>query len=525
MASNIRKAQAFAAGFADPLAPTLCYICFAVFAKEIEPDEQIAQLLQTKGHAFWTALMTFVSTDWTAERRESVTTRLRRTSLRCRKCKPAGHRGMLMHAIPDAECFFGIMYQLACGSLHAALRNPMHSYKGLGRKPSRWPTTMEQLFPFGVDRTVTSLVAQLPHRSFTHSLLHNLIAYHRPLVFPVLSEAPNRTLVISTFISRLTLYTSMASAALSRFGPSATPTAQQIVRQEYIKLAQVAILVLFDVVEGSDAQPDDQARFCRGHEVQLFRALHGFITLVGDNEQHHWMAHLASKLWGALSLSQRDDVGHPAPPAYCTNVEAGEALDDPYHALRYFLRNRPRTRTCCSPQCATSVPNASARLLLCAKCRLASYCSQRCQRADWTDALLPHKEVCDALQELQTFTPLDSDEMTSEQFSAACAEHEFPLARVDTLILWATQGRVGTQYSLGGESLNELLKPLDDYEPARPAQGRRVFVKIGDLEEYVVDFPPLQDGNDVTDRTIYKAMLSIRARMQPTGVPVSWRTC
>ncbi|EJD34782.1 hypothetical protein AURDEDRAFT_176176 [Auricularia subglabra TFB-10046 SS5] len=78
--------------------------------------------------------------------------------------------------------------------------------------------------------------------------------------------------------------------------------------------------------------------------------------------------------------------------------------------------------------------------------RLAQYCSRGGLEH-------PHKEICDMLQEPFVFTALGE---TGEAFSAACAENDFPLERVDRLIAWS--GGTAQDYAHGAPSI-ECLTP------------------------------------------------------------------
>ncbi|EJD35010.1 hypothetical protein AURDEDRAFT_130851 [Auricularia subglabra TFB-10046 SS5] len=83
-------AKSLAAGLSSPFRPSICPACFSGFAHALEEDGHATQLLGKHGHDFWDALMTFVAAEWTPERQDSVSSALRRTQARCRKCKPAG---------------------------------------------------------------------------------------------------------------------------------------------------------------------------------------------------------------------------------------------------------------------------------------------------------------------------------------------------------------------------------------------------------------------------------------------------
>ncbi|EJD35495.1 hypothetical protein AURDEDRAFT_188720 [Auricularia subglabra TFB-10046 SS5] len=516
---SVQIADFVAAAFADPFLPTLCPFCFMAFAHEIKSPEQIG-LIQTKCHAVWTVLAAFISAEWTTAREETVTACLEHAAVSCPE-----HSSCDLD-MPIGNTFFGRVYTFASAYIHKALTESKHRYKGFGRTASRWPFATEQLFPYGPERTVRSLVAQLPRFSSVHVVLHDVLKFHRPLILPVLLLPDLRAQMRAALLSRLTTCTSLVNDGLAEFGPPVSHVLRRTTMQEPLMACLGVTWLLLAVVRGRGARPDDKARFSLGRETELFKALDVFLTLVGDCDEYAGMGYLAGYLWLPMSPSQRRSVGYPQPPPYASNIEAGKDLDDPYRALRFHLRSRPRQRACSRPGCTTADP----RLAQCGKCHVASYCSRDCQRADWKDELLPHKAVCDALQELRTFTPLDSPEMTPNEFAAACAEHEFPLERVDLLIKWATQGKIATHYALGGESFSDLMKPLDDLDrmrarnpSANESGSKNVLLKISDGIEVMLTLP--ESEAIMSEREFYQELTGFKEMMEAGGQPVSWRVC
>ncbi|EJD35499.1 hypothetical protein AURDEDRAFT_117365 [Auricularia subglabra TFB-10046 SS5] len=174
-------------------------------------------------------------------------------------------------------------------------------------------------------------------------------------------------------------------------------------------------------------------------------------------DQYEWIGYLGTKLWATLQMdTQYHVIPGRQPPAYARGIETPDALKDPYRALRFYLQFRSGNRGCDGPGCGKTVhdkttPGGFPR---CSTCRAAQYCSRVCQDADWRRGAVPHKAVCRILRDLFAFVS-PADIFNPAKFQAACAEHAFPLAHVDKLISWATEGKCAPNYASGVE------QPLD----------------------------------------------------------------
>ncbi|EJD35503.1 hypothetical protein AURDEDRAFT_130597 [Auricularia subglabra TFB-10046 SS5] len=473
----VLSAQIFAAGLDLPLEPSLCPPCFTIFASAIEADEPVVPLLMKKSHAFWNALMIFVSSDWTPERQDAATRHLLRASIRC----------------------------VSCSLLEGALINDKNRYKGFGKKPQRWPTSADQLFPRGFKRTVAALISQLRSHCCAQALLERLIHFHRHIVFPILMEPDNRALVIDCVITRLAACVSRATTALDRLRPG-VPGPRLGILSELAMTSEPTAGLLFIILCDSTSQVDERLRFCHRHEAELFSALHAVVSLIHGGGSNLLFTHLASQLWCLLSESQREVVGCVSPPEYATGIESLEMLDNPYRVLEYYLSLRPSRRDCSGPECDERAPTPLSR---CARCRTVQYCSRACQKADWRGgAPTPHKDICDLLRELGTFARTDRS-MGPDMFVAACVEHAFPLEHVDTIISWATHGNASTHYATGEESKHHMHDPLIVVEKTNctPSGGFEFSVKL----------PAFAKGRDVTEEDLLETAEKVKEAMKAEG--------
>lgn len=461
----LRTAEAFAAGLAQPLSPRICPFCFALFINTLVPKSHEARLVVTKCHVFFDALMAFICLDWTRDRRETVTSILAYTAVSCNKCKPRGQPRCDVPGVPDifnAAGFvdlFALVYQVTCGCVHSGVADHIDSGKGFGSKRGRWPTSAEQLFPYGPERSMRSLVSQLGTFSFAESVVTDLVSLHRPLAFPSILLSPTRALFMNYIITRLSACPAAINADLAKLRQPVLPAVRDAIVQRHLAACYYTAMLLYAVAVGPDHHIDEQTFLYSRREQELFAALDAVCLLTHARRKNelYWLELLTTHLWYRMTEAQRDAAGYPCPPPYAREIERTEQIHaNPYRALRLYLPEglRVPARACDGPGCVKTVhdkaaPGAFAR---CGRCRAVQYCSRECQRADWKRARFPHREICGMLQALLAFVALDFA-VTADEFVALCTKHAFPIEYVDKLICWATNGEVVTRYAVGCEPL------------------------------------------------------------------------
>ncbi|EJD50101.1 hypothetical protein AURDEDRAFT_160643 [Auricularia subglabra TFB-10046 SS5] len=416
------------------------------------------QLLQPKSHAFWNQVIAFISAEWTSDRRTSVSVVLRRTYLRCSRCRVPGVGGKIDHT----DDYFALVMGVASKALQYCLTNRVGGQtKGFVSKRGRWPTSPQQLFPYGPERTIVSLVDQLDTNPDAELTITVLVSVHRPLALPVLLKAQTRGRLISSVTSRLIAAATAADTDLARIGQPVLSGVKDAVARRHLKSCSSILTLLYYLAFGVDAKPLDAVNIMYHRELELFEPLDALLSLLSEPESaERHVLRVATHLWHALSHSQQQGLGRAGPPSYARTSDrlSEEVLKDPYRALKHYLAPKTRHRGCFGPECGKRVhdkttPGAFSR---CAKCRMVQYCSRECQRADWARPQFPHREICDMLRELAACAPMD---MGSEDFSAACHARSFPLERVDRLIEWATNGYTSHDYAHGAPFLRRSLEP------------------------------------------------------------------
>ncbi|EJD35501.1 hypothetical protein AURDEDRAFT_175431 [Auricularia subglabra TFB-10046 SS5] len=459
---TVRWGETLAAAFHPVLSPSICPGCLAALCNTMEHTTSGLYVLQTKCHAFWDASMAFAAADWTAERRDAASEVLRRTGAQCAKCQAHSCCAAAMRNIVAAESVFDYVFHLVCAYLRLGTIHGIRRDKGFISTRGRWPTSADQLFPYGPERTMTSLIAQLSTHSWAEMVLFSLLSLHRPLAFPPLMLPPNRALVISYLVSRFAACVSEFNDDLAKQGQPILPAARAALALRYIRAYELSAGMFHVVCSGPEHQPDAQQQFCRDHELELFFAFDRMVSLLPrdaiDQARLGWMAYLGTKLWFMLKADARyADRAGPDPPVYVRGVMTLDTLKDPYRALSIYLHSRMANRGCHGPGCGKTVhdkttPGAFPR---CSTCRAVQYCSRECQNTDWRRGAVPHKKVCSILRELSALVSLSPDVSVAE-FSAACAKHAFSLEHVDMLISWATDRKCSPNYAGGAEQTPEV---------------------------------------------------------------------
>ncbi|EJD40566.1 hypothetical protein AURDEDRAFT_127597 [Auricularia subglabra TFB-10046 SS5] len=192
----LSRAQQLAAGLTPPTTPTACPGCIVVFASNLDKNESDRVLLQTECHPFFDAISAFLSAEWSGDARASASESLRRAHLRCWRCNSA-RKTLKQCGITEGAFIFA--YRGACMALVAALSDRLgRPDKGFGSKRGRWPTSAEQLFPGGPERTMCALVRSLEDDIFgVSAIIMGFVSTHRPLAFPVLLTAENRARILA----------------------------------------------------------------------------------------------------------------------------------------------------------------------------------------------------------------------------------------------------------------------------------------------------------------------------------------
>ncbi|EJD40117.1 hypothetical protein AURDEDRAFT_170893 [Auricularia subglabra TFB-10046 SS5] len=277
--------------------PTICPSCLLIFGGMLKPGNHAVSVLQTGCPALWDAMMLFVCAEWTSERQQSVSELLQRTASRCRTCSEPqrqSERGVL-----DAESAFDKLFRGLCWCLSTALRGRIQHGKGYISKSGRWPTSTEQLFPYGPERTLTTLIAQVAARPHSDIIVLALLSLNRRLSLSVMMQAANRAHIIAFVISRMAAFISALNADLAKIRQPVLPAVRTALALRHFTSYEISALIVSAACFGIDCEADeaDRASFCHGYEQQLFGAFHETALLLHGQAHYHWVSNVAGQLW------------------------------------------------------------------------------------------------------------------------------------------------------------------------------------------------------------------------------------
>ncbi|KZV82577.1 hypothetical protein EXIGLDRAFT_778413 [Exidia glandulosa HHB12029] len=449
-----RDACTFAAQFRAFTAttPSLCHHCFYAFAGGL--DSSAHGYLSTKCPQFLDAVMGFVVSDFCAsdwERRKAMSTELLVfQTLSCPTCSPLGIRD-LMHAdfmIRSNEIPFDTLFDLCCRLLTRCLvppsrrqRNTPTSPSKIPKKPFRsgsWPSTFEQLFPRGVEQTVSHFV-QLTCviQSGPIALLAAMLQRCRQPVFEEIMHPRHNCLLLRRVIAALGEAAELASAALSAHNQSTgspnasrTPTSDRAVLKEIAKYDDFAVL-LRAISSGVDYEVHDLDRFAFCYEARLYRSVVSVLEkLYNPFAWDYDLPNVAIFLYSSLDAADRLD-----PPMFIRRAvfEGSKRMEDPYIRVACNLPIVLQRRACFGPRCGKQVhENPSGKAFAkCARCRAIQYCSKECQRNDWTlKNGQPHKIICDILSEVLTIVSAEAVAKTApDGIAQAWRNADLPVLR------------------------------------------------------------------------------------------------
>ncbi|EJD37166.1 hypothetical protein AURDEDRAFT_173801 [Auricularia subglabra TFB-10046 SS5] len=448
-----------------------CPICLlnfpALLAKDGEPEIPI---LQTRHHGFLDTCMKNLSVPLTEGESLVLRARLQNNILHCQIPKYESHTVRLRDSdhshVDDPR---DLMNSMLCGVLVAclygfdrksngsrvqppvgrarSLHKPFRSTKGL------WPASVDQLFPYGPERTVERIIECCCSFASAHGLLllSALLELARPRMWHAVLQPTNLHRLIWAVSATVLLSLPGGHEKLS-LDPGLTPPGCKVparwrdaawLREGHS--IEVVATLLYTMRAGNYAHPDDGVRIASAHADLLDPAVRAILA-------PEFCCPDAAK---ETFERYRDILQHSARTRELDSVDEAELVRvverDPRNravlaGVRLALQWLYVERRCAGPHCARTMldrlDESDKPLSTCARCRLMRYCSPVCQQRDWKSGeQVPHKLLCPVLAKLQVLR--DSEAMSEAQFAHLvdrCGFSEEQLARVGT---WAlSRGRL-----------------------------------------------------------------------------------
>ncbi|KZW01046.1 hypothetical protein EXIGLDRAFT_830252 [Exidia glandulosa HHB12029] len=341
------QAHALALALAAESDLALCPVCFLTFREQLE-DNLAVHRLRVNAHPFWTSLMRFVTVArvYTAGICERISERLWMNWCRCRQCRPSS----ALQNVNRTRPFFEMTMRSACRLLHLCLSVPSKHGRPLrvfAHNRGLWPTTREQLVPYGAPQTIRALVQCHRNLTPTMALIVMLLIRFRPLLYPEIVKDDNRLPLVSSLITTIECYAYDAPNS-QRTRLSGTPEGT----------------FLYLLKEGPGVQADDARQFTVGQELELYHALVQLPTSPHCADEQSWWTYSMTVLM--LSLLERLPVEERADPPYFLRdfvEQTSRRTRHPYVDFRGMYRYVQDHGSCFGPGCDKAPPSYTFSLM------------------------------------------------------------------------------------------------------------------------------------------------------------------
>lgn len=439
--------------------PTCCPTCLCDLANTID-DNPIITVLRQEFHAFWDACMAIVAVPRPAGELDELRPLVRSNMANCSANARHPHirtiftdpLAVFIHSV------FRCVYS-SCAEGEDAIVRRAGAWKRVFTDKHRWPTTPQQLFPFGEKRTVEALVDwSCMFVSWSPILLLMcFLALARLQMMPHICSPPVRDRFIWLVVRMLrqNLRTPLADWP-GASEPCALPDKWEM-QAEWLadgdrQLVQFASGLLGIFTSTSDMRPEDLDKIMSGYEPLLHSAVQsGFdVAVRNDGPEfeplHMWMAVLHHRLrLPDTSLDRRIKIEHSG------------KIDTGFHwttTIYSFLHGRSNQRECHDAHCARfeNDGRSEGRFQVCARCKIPRYCSRECQKRDWREGIaipfpwrkghtIAHKVICPILCKIFEHARLDMEAMEfGDAWEAMCPR--LATDEVTTLVEWIVSCRV-----------------------------------------------------------------------------------
>ncbi|EJD34947.1 hypothetical protein AURDEDRAFT_175985 [Auricularia subglabra TFB-10046 SS5] len=395
----------------------LCPVCFLVLPSLLEGDAPELPALKRDRPELWDACMRQLTCPRTPEARAQRGRALQHNIDNCSRRDI--HREMIAlhkghHASDPLElldyalwlslcaCLWGV--DSSTGNLETVVSRSHAVEKRFASSEGSWPTRVDQLFPYGVERTVEVLVdaccSSLDPGPWW--VLNAILNLARPKMWDVfLLEKNHARLVQALFrqILRGTEYTIDV--------PNGGETKSDPRRLRADTGRQIGMMLFETILCGPYSRPDDDMRFMRAHEAQFGRLYEiARVLLRRDPSSEDWR-----------KISEYVARASPHRLMVCALVPDADVLRfverSPRHAavvgvLENALHAVAGEKNCAGPECTRTMLDGDAGrpgLSMCARCKVTRYCCKACQRRDWADGQpFPHKQLCPVFAALARFS-------------------------------------------------------------------------------------------------------------------------
>ncbi|EJD37161.1 hypothetical protein AURDEDRAFT_173797 [Auricularia subglabra TFB-10046 SS5] len=400
-----------------------CVICMLGFSPLLGGNAPAIPILQTYYHGFLDTCMRNIAVPLTEHEERALYRRLRDNTNRCNPPRRS-HSDTLWHFdhhhVEDPR---DLLRSMLCQTVRLCLygfdktvdnaRSPVgrafHARKRFRSSNGAWPTSVDQLFPFGEAPTIEGIIDSCCTFASREPLLllRGILELARPRVWGILLQRENQHRLIWAITTTILLGLPDGYSSLD---PGCMPHGCCIPRKwrsaQWLrdgKGIHATAAFLETIRRGNYARPDDAVRFTARHAVTV-RAVFGLALRHYDETEPGPCKTLRYHL---SALDRRADARF-----YRSDADLVRFVEDNprdfgvLRVVRFALHCLPADRRCSAPQCARTMLDredcADKPLSVCARCTVALYCTTSCQKSDWKHGKpVPHKTLCPVLAALR----------------------------------------------------------------------------------------------------------------------------
>ncbi|EJD49875.1 hypothetical protein AURDEDRAFT_160894 [Auricularia subglabra TFB-10046 SS5] len=422
----------FEAGLRDAarLEPRFCPVCALLVPSSLPEGSPELVAVQSQNHELWDECMRNLVAARSPEEETVLQMRLQRNIDTCDHRARAKHERLLrswqLGHITNALtlfravlclCLTGCMYGLdpstglSGSTVLSRASNPRKRFRS---STGSWPTTPDQLFPYGPRQTLVALVEGClsDEDDGYWWVLNAVMQLARPRVWPVLlADEDLHTMLCCACV----LVVSHGTDFRPVMGPhrNGTVVAGRGPHRNVSWLVSgrglgIVSSFLETIRAGPYARPDDIYQFLCPH-TSVFRDAHALAS-------RRFLSNPSNSDWRAVMICLAPTSAHvheaqtlvPDSQVFAAveeNPRSGAAVT----VIQLALRALYSDRHCAGPACTrTALDDETDKppLPTCARCKLARYCARACQRSDWAGG---HRRICRVLSALQDVAPATAD--------------------------------------------------------------------------------------------------------------------
>ena len=287
------------------------------------------------------------------------------------------------------------------GKIYKVSRNRKRHLKS--DSPPPWPSSPDEILPFGPQASIHSLSVWLQRRSGAHGVLHLLHAILSACGPQVVPDIVSSTVLFTSLCTDLSLWIMRYHKAINpldlvelhHWAILLDELARWTGKQERADFASTGMISPASVVDYlctvADMLSNSELITATQQDLEVWCGVRDiFVEFAAD-------VHCTISV-GSLEEMPELSLANASPAESQAVVERAQDIqlerEDPYMAMcRSYVAFHDLQR-CWAPGCLQSPSDHHRSFRRCSRCKTVAYCSPECQRSSYRHALYPHSAVC-----------------------------------------------------------------------------------------------------------------------------------